>query len=198
MTRRSLCTPEITQKIADNMTLGLTNMDAAILSGISETCFYIWQVRGEKEIARRAKTGVRKNTMQWKREDRYVKFVKAVKKAIPKRKQLHIGRIQKAARGGELFKETRRVYKMIPKLDDNNNVIGQTRFLAEETVTEKPQSASWQAAAWLLERQHNDEFGRQIKAQIKDWREKVEKMPEEQQKIAEDFFSHITQKVKRD
>lgn len=190
--RRTLCTKEMIKSISDNLTLGLSQEDSSVLAGISETTFYVWQIRGETEIRRRARPKVRKGSRHWNREQIYVEFVEAIQKAIASRKRLHLGRIQKAAQGGNVTKVVKRVFRSFPNRDGDGNVTGHTRYLHEETITETTIPPSWQAAMTLLERQHPKEFGRQLKV-IADWREKV---PEEKQALYDAFFSHAIEQAR--
>jgi len=73
-----------------------------------------------------------------------------------------------SARGGEKFTETRTIRK-------NGKVV-------EEITTIKTTTPTWQAAAWLLERLHHDEFGRRIDV---NWREKI--TPQDS-RAADEFF----------
>jgi transposase len=142
--RNTICTPELIKTVSDNITLGLSNADAAALAGIGESTFYAWRARGEAEIERvdsNPRASIRKEEVP------FVEFVEAIKKAVPRRKQVLIGRIQKAA-----------------------------------------QSDQWQAAAWLLERLHNEEFGRRQVVEFKEWKIAAQQaglQPEEVEQIFE-------------
>lgn len=157
--RRTDCTPEIIKMISDNIKLGLSNRDAVAIAGISRASFYNWYSWGEKELVRITEGRDRKVR---KEKQPYVDFYEAIEKAKPLRKQSLIGQIQIAARGSGQVTETRRVFK--------HNDQGQN-ILEEEIVTIRPIYPAWQAAAWLLERLHPDEFGRRQTVEIKDWRE---------------------------
>ena len=78
------------------------------LAGISDSIFYKWKARGEKE-----------------NEGVYLQFLQASLKASEQFKQTNINIIQAAAKDG-----------------------------------------TWQAAAWLLERKHPEEFGRRDRMNI--------------------------------
>ena len=157
--RRTICTPEVIKAVCDNITLGLSNHDAAVLAGIAEATFYGWLKRGELETQRVAETS-RRQIRQ--RERPFVEFLEAVKKAKSVRKQVLIGRIQKAAQGGTEYTETKTVHK-------GGKVV-------EETITTKRLHPEWTAAAWLLERMHPDEFGRRQRVDVYDWRQEVVEM----------------------
>ena len=149
---KTVCTPEMIETISNNIKTGLTNHDSAAISGITEQTFYNWLNRGEKALV---------SDEVPEREEPYVQFTLEIRRAIPVRKQNLIGRIQLAAQGKGEITETRRVYK--------NDVEG-NRVLTEEIVTTRPVTAHWQAAAWLLERLHSDEFGRKQVVQFQDWK----------------------------
>lgn len=159
MHRKTDCTPKIIALIEKNVCQGLSNKDAAKLAGISDRSFYNWLERGRNELERVAgnsRAKIRKS------EEPFVRFFRTIKKAVPKRKRLLIGRIQQAARGGEQIKETRRTFKK--------------GVLVEEVTTEKTRAAEWQAAAWLLERLHPEEFGRRTRVDVHDWRKELKEI----------------------
>ena len=95
---------EICQYISD----GNTFERACRLSNISDSVFYSWKARGEKE-----------------KEGKFADFLEATLKAGEQFKQTNINIIQEAAKDG-----------------------------------------TWQAAAWLLERKHPEEFGRRDRVAI--------------------------------
>lgn len=152
------------KKIADNIVLGLSNKDACANAGIAERTFYQWLQRGHAELERVAESGRRKIR---KRERPFVQFAQSIKKAVPKRKQILVGRIQQAARGGDEYTETFRKYKQGRE--------GKP-VLVEERFTTKIRAPEWTAAAWLLERLHYDEFGRRQRVDVYDWRGEVKAM----------------------
>ena len=159
MTRKTACTPELTKEIATNIKMGMSNQDAVNLAGISHTAFYNWLNRGEAELERVAAGSGRKIR---KNEQPFVDFVEAIKSAIPARKQILIGRIQRAAQGGETITETYKKYRK--------------GVVVEERHTTKTRAAEWQAAAWLLERLHYDEFGRRSRVDVYDWRKELKEL----------------------
>ncbi len=184
--RRTICTPEITKAVADNIVLGLSNKDACANAGISETAFYDWLRRGREELERVAQSprrGIRK------REKPFTEFAESIKKAVPRRKQILVGRIQQAARGGDEYKETFRKYKQ--------NREGKPT-LVEERVTVKTRSPEWQAAAWLLERLHYDEFGRRQRVDVYDWRSEVQAMLDSGSVTPEDVREALGDDLARD
>lgn len=154
--RKTLCTPEIIREISTNLIAGLSNRDAAALSGITEATFYGWYARGRDETERLKDCPRCKPK---KNEKIFVEFFEAIEKAIPKRKQTLIGNIQKAALGKGEITETKRVYK--------------DGILVEEVTTVKGLRPEWTASAWLAERLHPDEFGRRQRVDVYDWRDRI-------------------------
>lgn len=157
--RQTLCTPETTKAICDNIALGLNNRDAATLAGVSERSFYDWLQWGNRELERVAASPRRRVQ---KRKLSYTQFSQSVDRAVPLRKQVLVGRIQRAAQGGAEYTETKTVYK----------ADGGT----ETTTVSKHFHPEWTASAWLLERLHPDEFGRRQRVDVYDWRTEVIEM----------------------
>jgi len=106
--RPSKLTEELVKEICNYIEQGNTYDRACRLAGISDSIFYKWKARGEKEG-----------------EGVYFHFLQATLKAGEKFKQTNIDIIQQAAKDG-----------------------------------------TWQAAAWLLERKHPEEFGRRDRVAI--------------------------------
>ncbi|MEM7345428.1 MAG: hypothetical protein AAF485_14400 [Chloroflexota bacterium] len=144
--RKTDCTPEVIATIAKNIAMGLSNRDAMAVAGVSESAFYNWIQRGEQEIRRVAEAPTRRKVKD--KELPFVDFVEAIKKAEPQRKQVLISIIQKSARGGAQHTETKEKYE------------AGNETPTEKTITTKTRPSEWQAAAWLLERLHPEEFGR--------------------------------------
>jgi len=106
--RPSKLTDILVKEICEYIATGNTFERACRLSNISESIFYDWKAKGEKE-----------------KQGKYLDFLEAVKKAGEEFKQTNIDIIQQAAKDG-----------------------------------------TWQAAAWLLERKHPEEFGRRDRVAI--------------------------------
>ena len=106
--RPSKLTDILVKEICEYIATGNTFERACRLSNISESIFYDWKAKGEKE-----------------KQGKYLDFLEAIKKAGEKFKQTNIDIIQQAAKDG-----------------------------------------TWQAAAWLLERKHPEEFGRRDRVAI--------------------------------
>lgn len=97
--RRTLCTPEIIQEIAQRIAEGSTQKDAAILSGVSESIFYRWITRGRKELARLEALGVDGIDREFvvPEELPFLELFEMVNRAIPFRKATLLEKIQFAA-----------------------------------------------------------------------------------------------------
>lgn len=171
--RNTDCTPEVIAAVAKNIAEGLCNRDAARNAGIGESTFYAWLKRGKAELARVAKNPGRRKLRP--REEPFVEFVEAIKRAIPERKKALLAQIQKAAHGGEEILETRRIYKRV-KVKGGKNDGGYRKVLVEETISTKTSSPQWQAAAWLLERLHPDEFGKRSRLDVHTWQHELSEL----------------------
>ena len=106
--RPSKLTDILVKEICEYIATGNTFERACRLSNISESIFYDWKAKGEKE-----------------KQGKYLDFLEAVKKAEEEFKKTNIDIILNAAKDG-----------------------------------------TWQAAAWLLERKHPEEFGRRDRVAI--------------------------------
>jgi hypothetical protein len=80
---KSKLTPEIKDKIGTNITLGMPLKFAAQAAGISESTFYEWMSRGEKE-----------------KKGQFSEFSEYIKECQSKAVQLHLKLITKAAKDG--------------------------------------------------------------------------------------------------
>lgn len=127
-------TPDVTQALTGNLALGMNWRDSALHAGISESSVHKWRAEGAAHpgtpLGEWAE-GLTKARLTWRR--------------------YNLGRIASAARGGE--KTTRTVTKV--KKDRQGNVVEET---TETVVVEH--AASWQAAAWILERLAPADFAR--------------------------------------
>lgn len=83
MGRPTDCTPEVTARVVDAITDGLSNEDAAMVSGISRTAFYEWIQRGEAG------------------EEPFAYFADAITRAKTDRKHLHLRNIRTIAVAAE-------------------------------------------------------------------------------------------------
>jgi len=144
--RPTKLTPAMHKLIVEAIKNGVPYAKASSLAGISEHTIYHWKRRG-KELSESG--AVNKSQMK------YLKFFNAVKKAEAEYILQALVLIHRAASGGDIIKETRRTYGNIKRADGSIQQV-----LKTEVITEKPSIPQWQAAAWLLERRHPEEFGR--------------------------------------
>lgn len=154
--RRTICTPELTETICDHIASGLSNKDAIKMSGISDSIFYEWIARGERERRRVTEGNGRKIK---KKEQPFVDFSDKIKRAVPLRKKKLLDDIRAAAVGRREYTEVKTYYE--------------GRKIKEKVVTVKEEQPSWQAAAWLLERLHFDEFGKRQRIDSYTWRDRI-------------------------
>lgn len=159
MARPTICTPEVTKEICDNITLGMNNRDSAMLAGVSERSFYEWLQWGEAELERVAESPRRRVRI---RKRPFTQFSQSVGRARPLRKKVLVGRIQQAAQGTGTITETKTIHKK-----------GEP---AQTVTVTKERHAEWAPAAWLLERLHPEEFGRRQRVDVYDWRIEVIEM----------------------
>lgn len=181
MARPTDCTEEMTKEIAGGIIAGLSNRDACLAAGVTETTFYNWMKWGQAEDDRVNGSGRRK---VHKRKASFVEFFKTIKKAKAQRKRTLLARIQQAARGGEEYTETRRTLR-------RHAETGQLQVI-EETTAVKTRHAEWTAAAWLLERIHPDEFGRRTRVDVHDWREEARKAGYDPDSIFDGLVAQFT------
>jgi hypothetical protein len=80
--------PEITKRLCEILSLGNYIEAACAYVGISETSYYAWVQRGEKDL----KAG---------KESSFTEFVKATKKARAEAEVVSVARIRDAASSGE-------------------------------------------------------------------------------------------------
>lgn len=186
--RKTECNPELTKQIAENITLGLSNKDAAAMAGISEPTFYGWLKRGEIEYNRVCENSNRRQVKENERP--FLEFFKSIKKAIPQRKHFLIDTIKQAAQGGERFTETRKTYREVERKDIDGQPYWE-HLLVEEVTTEKVRASEWTAAAWLLERLHHEEFGKRNRVDVYDWRKEVKELLDSGSITPEDIESEL-------
>lgn len=98
--RRTKCTAEITLKIATLIARGSSARDASVLAGIASCTYQKWRNRGRKELTRLQELGVEDDDVSLADVDEvpYLVFFHATEKAIPIRKALYLGRIERAGR----------------------------------------------------------------------------------------------------
>lgn len=123
--------------VVDALRLGCYMKTAADYAGVEFTTVTRWIELGAKED-----------------EGAYRKFYEATKKAIGDSQRNALDSIKRASDGVEVTK-TKTVTK---QLKDGTKI-------TEKTV-EKSKLIQWQAAAWILERRHPDDWGRRMRADL--------------------------------
>ena len=101
MGRPTSCTPDSTNRIAQGIQLGATYEMAANYGGVSYDSFLNWMKRGKAEIERRQSSRVQEDTARWQREQTYVQFFEAIKKAESVGIMGWLAKIEKAANDGQ-------------------------------------------------------------------------------------------------
>ena len=129
---------DVKDNILKYIQMGLSYEDSCSLAGITFKTFKNWRDRGEKQTS-----GI------------YVSFLQELKQAEVRAKAIHIQNIQQHAKGGY------DIIKRKIKKDSAGNI------LEEEVITEKA-TGTWTASAWMLERRHPNEFGRNRETQVND------------------------------
>jgi transposase len=120
--------PAASRAICDAVAAGVPQKYAALRAGVSDRTVQLWVARGKRE-----KSGP------------YVSFLSALKKAQADRLAASVGRIGRAAAGGQVVERTTTT---VTKADGS----------ATTKTTEKLLAPQWTADAWFLERTHPDEF----------------------------------------
>ena len=134
--RKSKLTTKLREELCGYIADGLTNKDAARLSGTSETRFYAWLERGTEE-----ETGI------------YREFREQVVDARSKFKQKHLQTLTVASISGG-----RTEVKHVKKMFDEET--GQYLGTLAEDVKVTRTGPNVNAAMWLLERSFPQEYGR--------------------------------------
>ncbi len=127
---------EVRAQLLKGIANGLSYKDACTVAGVSERVFYYWKLKAEE-----AKSGV------------YYQLFQDVKKANMYSKQKHFKNIENAAFGGDETIETR------VEKDSVGNIVS-------TTITTKKAGRVWTASAWMLERRHPEEYGRNREVEI--------------------------------
>lgn len=144
-----LTRPLIT-KICDGVRNGLTNKDAATVSGVSEPTFYRWIERAD---------GADEDPI-------YREFSKQLKEALSDFQDVHLANIRAAALKTKLKKRKHvkrermpERYTVDPETGERTLVPGLMAVVMEE-IWEDEELPTWQASAWLLERKFPDLYGK--------------------------------------
>jgi hypothetical protein len=131
MGRPSKLTPQVQQQICQAVALGISPTSAAAYLGIGKSALLEWLQRGRDAHPKRGKTSI------------YADFVDAIEKAWAQDELRRMGRLEQAARGGQVVAE-----KIVQYADGR-------------TVTERQYTRpEWTADAWVLERTRPDQYGR--------------------------------------
>lgn len=143
-------TPELIEAVADAYRTGLTMKLVAGLVGIHERTLGRWLQAGNDEITRQHETPTEPPRND-PRLSAFVELALAVKEADSKFVQEQLLIIRRAAVEGKQVKTVTRM----------NSKTGVTTTERTETV-----GGLWTAAAWLTERRHTQDYGRQTKMEI--------------------------------
>ena len=169
MARPPELTDDVVKQVSSRIAMGLSNRDAIESVLLTERSFYHYMARGRaQQEAMDDDPFYEVPENEWL----YLQFFQAVKTAIPKRKLALIGHVQKAAVGGNQTVSTTRTYKRLPVINDDGSETYEN-VLVEETVRTDTSGPTWQAAAWLLERIHPNEFGRRTRIDVHQWQHEV-------------------------
>ena len=87
--RKTLCTPELVAFLFEKISTGSTVKAACAMAVLTESSYYSWMARGQKE----AKRLELDNTYPIEKETIYLDFMESMKKAIPFRKDILMQRI---------------------------------------------------------------------------------------------------------
>lgn len=96
MARPTKLTPQVQQNIVDALMAGNYFDAACAYAGITDRAGYYWMERGRKELERR-EGNVKEGTKRWLKEEPFVQFLQAVKKADSHAEVKNVALIQKAA-----------------------------------------------------------------------------------------------------
>jgi len=147
MGRRTLCTPELTQRISALLAYGATITDACRAEGIHIDSFMSWRARGEAEQTRmESEPDAEPN----EHEAPFTAFAEAVEHARGTAKLRAIELIHTAYDGWD---ETVTVEKQ--------RVIAEGVEVIERTVT-TARKFDWRAGLTFLERRYPEEWGRRM------------------------------------
>lgn len=87
--RKTLCTPELIDYLFEKISTGSTVKAACAMAILTESSYYSWMARGQKESKRLEQD----NAYPIEKESIYLDFMESMKKAIPFRKDILMKRI---------------------------------------------------------------------------------------------------------
>lgn len=139
-------TPDLIEALSEGYRIGMPMAQVAGLAGVHPETLRRWIKAGTDELARRAESPDTP-PIDDKRLDAYVALAEAIKAADGRFVQENLLLIRRAATEAKTRKKI-------------------TKTAKDGTVTVEEHESTggqWAAAAWLLERRHTQEYGRQIR-----------------------------------
>lgn len=179
---RPHCDEATIQLIAQNIKIGLTNRDAAVLAGVNPATMQIWLRRGYDEKERLDLGGEPQEG-----EAKYLHFYTACQAAVPQRKEQLLQVLYDA------LKERRVIERRTETETSEDGFSVETRVIEIEKVI----LPDVKTAKWLLERLHPDEFGPQ-KAVQKMWMQEVITLLRNGEITAQDVVDEFGYAIARD
>lgn len=179
---RRQCDEETTKLIAQNIKIGLTNRDAAIMAGVNPATMQIWLRRGYDEKER-----IDLGAEPQESEAKYLDFYLACQAAVPQRKEMLLQVLY------DSLKE-RRYTEIRTETETSEDGFSVERRVIE---IEKVIAPDVKTAKWLLERLHPDEFGPQ-KAVQKMWMQEVIDLLRRGEINAQDVVNEFGYAIARD
>lgn len=139
--RKRQLTPQTHHLLIRAIQHGLSNADAAKAIGVSESAFYKWVEKGEKETS-----------------GPYFQLVEAIKQAEAQFIKANLDRLIRAR--DEPQKHVKKVVKVDYVTDPQTKK--KVEVARHEEITEEVKPSPWQISAWLLERKKPEEYGRRV------------------------------------
>lgn len=137
--RPRILTEEVEKRLVDATELGVPVAIAAQAAGVSPRAFQVWCARGRDEEEHRDNGGEPRES-----EELYFELWQKITQARARAASRSVLQIQKVAQGGIVIEET-------TERDPDGT---------ERTIV-KRSAPDWRAAAWYLERQHRQHFGKE-------------------------------------